>query len=370
MLEQDYQEWMEQVRPGAALREQTVQRMAELGESPKARPVRMKRLAAAALACVLVMAVTIGAGAAGVFKPVTDLFAPLFGGEESQLRLIERMGMPLDISDTRNGVTVTAEAMLNDGRNVAVLYSVSRDDGTPLIPADAPEGGRLLFGSIGISDEDDVWTYQRRFGTCIEYSPGASSASYVEYYASFQKEPENSIPVYMGDLEYWYSEDEDTQIIELVKKSHGPDSNEDFWQFTLPVAAVSCPVRELSETDREFQANGFDFAVTSVRVSPIAVKATYALQNEGFSEESQTDAALVRGVTENMSLILRKKDGTEIDLSTFDDTFGNTNPTAVWEFSKETKTMYGVCGTSLEEIIPLEEMDCVIFNGMEYPVNQ
>lgn len=362
--EPEYRGALDELRFCEEAKERMAQRLVSAEKTVRRPRTVLYRTAAVALALVLVTALTVGAGAAGVFKPVTDLFAPLFGGEESQLELIERMGTPLEVSDTRNGVIVTAEAMLNDGENVAVLYSVSRENGESLIPPDAPEDGRLLFASEGITGNG--WTYQRRFGEFIEYSPGAPSASYIEYYAALGA-PADLIPVYMGDLEYWYGGD--TQIMELVEKSHGYDSNEDFWQLDLPVADVSCPVRELSEKDREFTANGFDFVVTSVRISPISVKVTYELQHVEVTEESKTDETLVRALTENMSLVLRKKDGTEIDLGSFSDEFGNVNPTAVWEFSEETNAMYGVCGTSLEEIVPLEEMDCVIFNGMKYPVN-
>lgn len=362
MLKQEYQEWIGQVKPSAALRERTAKRMAELGKDRVSQPCGKRRLAVSVLACVLAAALTVGAGAAGFLKPVADLFAPVFGGEESQLELIERMGTSLGISDTRNGVTVTAEAMLNDGRNVAVLYSVSRESGEPLIPAGAPENGRLLFCSKGI--DGGGWTYQRRFGEFIEYAPGALSAGYMEYYTA-PDVPADRIPVYMGDLEYRCGDG--AQAVELVEKSHGPDSNEDFWQFDLPVSAGSCPVLELSEKNREFKANGLDLAVTGVRVSPISVKVSYELQNREIADESAIDEALVKGLTENMSLVLRKKDGTELDLSAFSDEFGNVNPTAVWEYSAENKTVYGICGSSLNEIVPIEEMDCVIFNGMEYP---
>ncbi len=99
MLERDYQEWMEQVKPSPALREQTAKRMAELGKSRAVRPRGRKRLAAAVLACVLVTALSATALAAafpdfrevlfGKDSPVAEFVTPVASamGEEDGIRL-------------------------------------------------------------------------------------------------------------------------------------------------------------------------------------------------------------------------------------------------------------------------------------------
>ncbi len=334
-------------------------------------PRKVHRMAAAVFAAVLVAVLGIGAAAAtGAFQPVVDLFAPLFGDEESQMELIERMGTPLAISDTVNGITVTAKAMLSDGQNIAVLYSISRDDGSSLVPADAPKDGMLLFGAEGI--DNDPWSFQRRSGQMIECLPGAESAEYIQYYSAENGEQDH-ISVDLGSLEYWYGSP--TEVISLS------DSGADFWKFDLPVLENNCPIQELSNGHEEFTSNDFPLAVTSVRVSPIAVKVTFELLDENLADKLKANAVdaaeldeassdeLENAIFYDKSLLLRKKDGTEIDLSHFDDGHGNIHPAIIWGYSKETGSVYGICGTSLEEIIPLEEMDRVIFNGIEYPVN-
>lgn len=324
---------------------------------PRKKSSWTRRTVTAALAAVLVVALGIGAGAAGAFQPVTELFAPLFGTEESQLELIERMGTPLDISDTVDGVTVTAKAMLNDGRSLAVLYSASRDDGTPLIPADAPEDGQLLFTSQGGSGP---WAFENRSGYAYGATPGAESAEYLQYY-TVKSDGETEMSVDLGCLEYWYGGPANTERIFLTV------SQDDFWGFDLPVSGTNCPVLELSGGYEECVEHEIPFAVTSVRVSPLSVKVVFE-PLEAIRADSLTEAE-IRVLCDNQSLILRKKDDTELDLSSYDDGHGNLHPTVTWDSDESTGTASWVCGTVFAEIVPLEEMDCVIFHGMEYPVD-
>lgn len=351
--------------------EETKARMAQRLESgvgaSKRRPWRARRAAAVALAAVLAVTVLgVGAGAAGAFRPVTELFAPLFGGEESQLALIERLGTPIGVSDTRNGVTITAQAMLNDGKSLAVLYSVSRENGEPLVPAGQPEGN-LVFGYHGGSGP---WKFATR-DSCFEtYEPGEASAHYLALY-TLRTDVSEPLIVDWNSLEYWQPEsDGPVNILKLVEEKGDPSTNDDCWQIELPLLQSNAPSKELAgEGNQGFTANDRSFVITSVFVSPLSVEVAYTTQGETIGEEGLYDEEIAEAFTEGMSLLLRKKDGTELDLSELPDQFGNIHPTSRFDFSKEEGRIVGTCGAFLPEIIPLEEMDCVIFNGLEYPVN-
>lgn len=62
-----------------------------------------------------------------------EFFSDILGNEPNQAEVMGVMGRTLGVSDTDNGVTITAEAMIGDAHSVAVLYTISRDDGQPLI---------------------------------------------------------------------------------------------------------------------------------------------------------------------------------------------------------------------------------------------
>ena len=70
------------------------------------------------------------AGATGILRSAVEVFSPLFGGAPAQTEIIDKIGYPVGASDTDNGVTVTADAVMGDAYNAVIVYTISRDDGT------------------------------------------------------------------------------------------------------------------------------------------------------------------------------------------------------------------------------------------------
>ena len=100
---------------------QSLARQAEPG--PARRTHWKPRIAAVAVAAALVLAV--GAGATGGLKTVAQAFAGVFG-PTADTQVMDQIGYPIGASDTDNGVTVTAEAILFDGYNYLMTYSIAR----------------------------------------------------------------------------------------------------------------------------------------------------------------------------------------------------------------------------------------------------
>ena len=102
---------------------------AEQPEQPVAihRVRRFPRIAAVGVAAALVL--SIGAGATGVFKSASDAFAGVFG-PTADTEIIDQIGRPIGASDTSNGVTVTADAILFDGYNYLISYTLEKEDGS------------------------------------------------------------------------------------------------------------------------------------------------------------------------------------------------------------------------------------------------
>ena len=80
--------------------------------------------------------------------------------------------------------------------------------------------------------------------------------------------------------------------------------------------------------------------------------------------------------TDNINLVLRLKDGQEIDLSTVTDLNGITNPmgyvenTYTYDIQSDNDDEVFIVHRRavLPEIIPYDQMDCVIFNDVEYKI--
>ena len=92
--------------------------------------VILRRRYLAAAAAVLVLAVGT-AGATGILRSAAEVFSPLFGGAPAQTEIIDKIGYPVGASDTDNGVTVTADAVMGDAYNAAVVFTFRTDDGSP-----------------------------------------------------------------------------------------------------------------------------------------------------------------------------------------------------------------------------------------------
>ena len=62
------------------------------------------------------------------------VFTPLFGGAAAQTEVIDKIGRPIGASDTDNGITITAEAIMGDQYNAVIVYTLTRDDGERFLP--------------------------------------------------------------------------------------------------------------------------------------------------------------------------------------------------------------------------------------------
>ncbi len=61
---------------------------------------------------------------------VSNLLAPLFG--VAQTELVDQIGLPVGVSATSNGYTMSVDAVIGDRYNVAIVYTLTRDDGLPI----------------------------------------------------------------------------------------------------------------------------------------------------------------------------------------------------------------------------------------------
>ena len=116
------------------------------GTAKRRRPVFRTALIAAVMAVVL----AVGAGAAGVLPSPTEVFAPLFGGAAAQTEVIDKIGRPIGASDTDNGITITAEAIMGDQYNAVIVYTLTRDDGERFLPeGKGLDETYLMMGGFG-----------------------------------------------------------------------------------------------------------------------------------------------------------------------------------------------------------------------------
>ena len=105
-----YRETMDELRFTEQEKEAMVDRLLERGGSRR----KGLNLRCAAVAVAAAAVLTVGAGAAVVLTPAGEVFASVLGGAPAQTEILDWMGVPVGASDTHNGVTITADAIIGD----------------------------------------------------------------------------------------------------------------------------------------------------------------------------------------------------------------------------------------------------------------
>ena len=166
-----YNSALDELRFSEEAKSRMVDRLMAAAEQPE-QPVaihrvrRFPRIAAVGVAAALVL--SIGAGATGVFKSASDAFAGVFG-PTADTEIIDQIGRPIGASDTAGGVTVTADAILFDGYNYLISYTLEKEDGSAFDCTKNPDTGLLrpCTGSVRTAPSD---------AACARCSPAAATS--------------------------------------------------------------------------------------------------------------------------------------------------------------------------------------------------
>lgn len=314
---------------------------AQAEEALSAANVRRRRHLRRAVCVAAVLALLLGtAGAELSDGAVSNLLAPLYGG--AQTELVDSIGYPVNASVTNNGYTLTADAVIGDRHNIAVVFTLSRDDGQPL-----PEG--LVF---------DSWE-----SNAYDLSPFGGGGS---GYGSQERDPEHpdrmrltcqwtiSGPILLRNF-HLTARDLTVHDYENMSSQVVAEGEWDL-SFTLRYrdATVSVPVDSLSVTGTE----GDVFEIKKLELSPVGLHIDAVAPNPFFGLGPEDDPS--SHVMPGFQVLVRLADGTEVDTSRNCDMSGGGS-------SDETtiKTTYD---SFFDFPIPFEDIEAVVICGTEVPV--
>lgn len=307
------------------------------------RPLGRMAVIAAAVAVVL----AVGSSAAGILPAPVDVFAPIFGGAVAQTEVIDKIGRPIGASDTDNGITISADAIMGDEYNAVIVYTLTRDDGARFLPEDR-DGTYLMLGGFGGAS----WAKGGSHGGAwfVDQDPEDNQVQYVETVSSDVSLTRGAATAEFEDLRYW---DPETGRDELLYPGK--------WKFRFDVEYEDCSVH--LGNGETFSQDGLNFTIDGISVSPVAVKVDYTVDKEvvwsdsGNGRQDPEDARQSARFMENIEILLTKTDGTVIDLSS---SGGGVRP--------ENGTTVCTKGQVLEEILPLEELESISVGGVVFPI--
>ncbi len=356
-----YNSALDELRFSEEAKSRMVDRLMAAAEQPE-QPVaihrvrRFPRIAAVGVAAALVL--SIGAGATGVFKSASDAFAGVFG-PTADTEIIDQIGHPIGASDTAGGVTVTADAILFDGYNYLISYTLEKEDGSAFDCTKNPDTGLYDLG------------WKRSYSTIGRGVDGASGSSYF-----YDENPSDNAIQYVETMSY----NDAVQTGGTVKitlhdlqefSNDGTESTlvKGTWSLKFKLDAGNSAV-ELP-AGQNIDVNGRSAAVDTIVISPIGYHVVYTVDGEAtfdtlydengeeLPQENGREPASVSSTWESYSakLLVTKTDGTVLD---FSDYGGSMDP-------HDGKTVCTRQGT-FDTILPLDEVASVTIGDTTIPV--
>lgn len=354
----EYKNALDELHFSEEAKNRMVERLMERAEQPAPHRVRrFPRIAAVGIAAALVL--SIGAGASGVLKSASEVFAGVFG-PTADTEIIDQIGRPIGASDTSNGVTVTADAILFDGYNYLISYTLEKDDGSAFDCTKNPNTGLYDLGWKR-SDSTIGRGVDGATGSCYFYDedPSDNAIQYVETMSyNDTVQTGGTVKITLSDLSVLNSE-----TSELTTIAKGT------WHLKFKLEADNSAV-ELP-AGQTIEINGLSASVDKVVISPIGYHVVYTVDGEAtfdtlydengeeIPQESGREPAGVCSTWESYAakLLITKTDGTVLDFSDFG---GSMDP-------HDGKTVCTRQGT-FDTVIPLDDIASVTIGDVSIPI--
>ena len=302
---------------------------------------------------------SIGAGASGVLKSASEVFAGVFG-PPADTEIIDQIGRPIGASDTSNGVTVTADAILFDGYNYLISYTLEQDDGSAFDCTKNPDTG--LYDLYWKRSDSTIGRgVDGATGSCYFYdeNPSDNAIQYVETMSyNDAVQTGGTVKITLGDQCVLNSENgEPTTIAKGAWRRK--------FQLEAGNSAGELPAGQ------NIDVNGRSAAVDTIVLSPIGYHVVYTVDGEAtfdtlydengeeIPQESGREPAGVCSTWESYAakLLIIKTVVTELD---FWDFVGSMDP-------HDGKTVCTRQGT-FDTVIPLDDIASVTIGDVSIPI--
>ena len=302
-------------------------------KKPRRVPLRTALLAAGIAA-----ALCVGAGATGALKTAVEAFGGFFGEETAQTEVIDRIGRPLNASDTVDGITITADAIMGDSRNICVVFSIFREDGTPLLP-EGVDASQVY--AVPIMDLGTGWGSS---STCLDSDPADASIQCITALTADEMLQDVTARVEFRGLGYCGENGED-QV--LSKKTWKLKFELDYEDLSRSYGSgESCTLADRS------------VVIDDITLSPLAVTVNFSVPWENpAAEPTGAEAQAISRTFKAVTILLTLKDGTVLDFSS---TGGSMTP-------REGVTC-GTKGVVFDTTIPFEDMESLSVAGVVYEI--
>lgn len=339
-----YKDAMNELRFSPQQKQEMIERlMTQSARPPRGRAIPLRRVCALGAAAALAGALCLGAAASGVLKPAADAFGAVFGSAPAQTQIIDRIGRPLDARATVDGVTVQADAIIGDTYSYAIVYSVYREDGTPITANPDPNRNGALALRFGEWDTD-VGHMGGTHGTArfFDEDPADNAIQFVQLLTADAPLKPGTATVRLTDLKQGIGED-------AALLAQGT------WELRFDFAFEDSSL-ELPG-GQSFTVNGETAVLNDVSISPLSLRIDYTVNAPVQSGETGSSGAPDRNLAPQ-PVYLTLTDGSRIDLTGFG---GGVRP-------EGDSTRCEISGV-FDRILPPDTIESITIGEVTLPVN-
>ena len=326
--------------------------------TPTARKRRpAMRFAIAVAAVVAAMGLGTFAYASGALVTVGDAAATLFGAGPAPTEVIDKVGRPIGAAQSVNGVTVSADAVIADGQNYSIVYSVQKDDGTPFEGLSANE-----YGYLNVTNRDQ---YTDIIGTfdLAQLFDGDENGILGSYGSSYFYDADPADPA-IQMVEQMSMTSEHSTIIGKTAHARFGDFfaiEADNYEEPITIAAgqwnlafeIDCEDASIAvPAGQGFHTPNGDATMESLTVSPIAVSMKYTLTPNGSIDYDRPNEFGDASSTGDLKVSMA--DGTEIDVH---------NPGGIGMSQREDGSIICDQNVFLSQIIDPEDIVSITIGG-------
>lgn len=322
------EEFLEEAEQGTALR----------------RRHRFHKLLAACAAVVL-LALPVSAEVRTGY--ICNLLMPLYGG--AQTELVDSIGVPLNASTTANGYILTADAVIGDRYNVAVVYSLRREDGGPM-----PNRIQFSYWDSGFTKFLNPFGGGGGGGSLsFDLSPDRTTLKITEQWSSsgrlflFGRR----CHTIFRDLEVWDPETHETTPL-----------LEGTWELEFTIRYEDTTRTDRVDDLEVVNSQGDKFTVHRVELSPFGVNIRLTVPNPSYGlpelPGNASEAEILARSPKQFEFALKLKDGTVIPVEGGGGSHGKTDE----------PTFRGDFHAMFDQPVPLEQIEALLFCGTEYPL--
>ena len=323
------------------------------------------------LIAAVIAAALCAACASGALQAAIQSLSFFLGNQPEQTQALGEMAQPIGASVTDNGVTLTVDAVLGDANSYAILYTLSRDDGTPLLQNVDPDAN--LYNT----HFDEGWTITDPDSIELQEGEGLTFTGNNLLYTAFRP-TDNAIHFF----EEWHCPTLENMSgparavfknfragivsMDVEKEEVVVEGNwtVDF-QLTYQDASIYLPTGQTFHAGTNEALTG---TIEELRISPLSLCVTYAYEIDEEKVAEAYDPAMttepkeewvsneIEYQTLQTHVFLHLKDGSTKEVGSYGDMYSE-------------KGKHRLSGT-FSEIIPLDTIESISIGDLTIPVPQ